>query len=113
MSKSNTFENDLLKHVFNNDAIALVGDATGRLYGAITPFTDLSPENLASAVWEYVLEAGFTAAQVARMQAAVLLGDADDLEGPHPSFTGMDGTTVRVEADYTSGTRRVTGKDGD
>ena len=29
MSKSNTFENDLLKHVFNNDAIALVGDATG------------------------------------------------------------------------------------
>ncbi len=29
MSKSNTFENDLLKHVFNNDNIALVGDATG------------------------------------------------------------------------------------
>ena len=29
MSKSNAFENDLLKHVFNNDAIALVGDATG------------------------------------------------------------------------------------
>lgn len=29
MSKSNTFENDLLKNVFNNDNIALVGDATG------------------------------------------------------------------------------------
>lgn len=29
MSKSNTFENDLLKHVFNNDNIALIGDATG------------------------------------------------------------------------------------
>jgi hypothetical protein len=29
MSKSNTFENDLLKHIFNNDAIALIGDATG------------------------------------------------------------------------------------
>lgn len=35
MSKSNTFENDLLKHVFNNDAIALVGDATG-LRGSTT-----------------------------------------------------------------------------
>jgi hypothetical protein len=31
MSKSNTFENDLLKHVFNNDAITLVGDAGGLL----------------------------------------------------------------------------------
>jgi hypothetical protein len=29
MSKSNTFENDFLKHVFQNAAIALVGDATG------------------------------------------------------------------------------------
>lgn len=29
MSKSNTFENDLLKHIFNNDNIALIGDATG------------------------------------------------------------------------------------
>lgn len=29
MSKSNTFENDLLKLIFNNDNIALVGDATG------------------------------------------------------------------------------------
>jgi len=29
MSKSNTFENDLLKLIFNNDDIALVGDAAG------------------------------------------------------------------------------------
>lgn len=29
MSKSNTFESDLLKHIFQNAAIALVGDATG------------------------------------------------------------------------------------
>jgi hypothetical protein len=31
MSKSNTFENDLLKHIFNNDAILLIGDAGGVL----------------------------------------------------------------------------------
>lgn len=29
MSKSNTFENELLLHIFNNSAIANVGDATG------------------------------------------------------------------------------------
>lgn len=29
MSKSNTFENDLLLHIFNNSAIATIGDATG------------------------------------------------------------------------------------
>jgi hypothetical protein len=29
MSKSNTFENELLLHIFNNADIALIGDATG------------------------------------------------------------------------------------
>lgn len=29
MSKSNTFENDLLKLIFNNDDITLIGDASG------------------------------------------------------------------------------------
>jgi hypothetical protein len=34
MSKTNTFETDLLRHIFNNDAIALVGDASGVLGSA-------------------------------------------------------------------------------
>lgn len=29
MSKTNTFENELLAHIFNNAAIALIGDASG------------------------------------------------------------------------------------
>jgi hypothetical protein len=29
MSKGNTFETELLAHIFNNSAIALIGDATG------------------------------------------------------------------------------------
>lgn len=29
MSKGNTFENELLEHIFNNADIALIGDATG------------------------------------------------------------------------------------
>lgn len=34
MSKSNTFENELLEHIFNNDAITLIGDASGVLGSA-------------------------------------------------------------------------------
>ena len=34
MSKTNTFENDLLLHLFNNSAITLVGDAAGLLPSA-------------------------------------------------------------------------------
>lgn len=29
MSKANTFENELLEHIFNNADVALIGDATG------------------------------------------------------------------------------------
>lgn len=29
MSKGNTFENELLLHIFNNSAVALIGDASG------------------------------------------------------------------------------------
>lgn len=34
MSKTNTFENELLRHVFLNEAIALLGDASGVLGSA-------------------------------------------------------------------------------
>ncbi len=74
MSKSNTFENDLLKHVFNNDAIALVGDATGRLYGSITPYTDLSPQTLAAAVIE-AAQTSPIAADIRKVNAYTIDGD--------------------------------------
>lgn len=35
MSKSNTFENELLLHIFNNAAIPLIGDAAGLLPSAV------------------------------------------------------------------------------
>src|SRR3989304_7835788 len=34
MSKGNTFENELLLHIFNNAAITLIGDAAGLLPSA-------------------------------------------------------------------------------
>lgn len=36
MSKSNTFENELLEHIFNNASIALIGDAAGLLGSAVS-----------------------------------------------------------------------------
>lgn len=35
MSKTNTYENELLLHIFNNDAITLVGDAGGVLPSSV------------------------------------------------------------------------------
>jgi len=44
------------------------------LSGDITPFTELSPQNLAAAVWAEQLEAGYTAEQMMRLISAVVAG---------------------------------------
>lgn len=98
------------------DAIAaasfsLTGSATprarGALAGDITPFTELSPQSLAAAVWGSIIEAGFTAEQVMRILAAHAAGAATGLEGGNPQFTGLDGSTVRIDGTYSAGTRTI------
>jgi hypothetical protein len=113
-------------------------NAIGHIAGDITPFTDLSPEGLAAAVWNAaaaesnaagsmgeklndagsasnpwteVIESGFTAAEILRLLAAVAAGrtaitDNGD-ETAIVEFTGLDGATVRVQADM-EGSERVT-----
>lgn len=113
-------------------------NAIGHLAGDITPFTELSPQSLAEAVWSAVaadnngagtmgeklndagsasnpwtevIESGFTAAEILKLIAAVIQGDATGLESGSPVFKGLDGTTDRVTATYSSGTRTVTDRD--
>lgn len=74
--------------------------------------TGLTTANVGAAVWEYLIEAGFSAEQILRIVAAFAAGDGDDLEGPNPQFTGVDGSTVRIEGSYVAGTRTITGLDG-
>lgn len=113
--------------------------AKGWLIGAITPYTELSPESLATAVWNKaaadanavgtmgeklndagsgsnpwteVIESGLTAAEVLRIIAAFAAGDATGLEGSSPVFKSLDGLKDRITATYSGGTRTVTDLDG-
>lgn len=87
--------------------------ANGWLAGNITPYTELSPQSLATAVWQQVIEAGFTAEQILRIVAAHAAGAATGLEGAAPQFTGLDGVTVRIDGAYSGGTRTINTLDGE
>lgn len=113
--------------------------AKGWMIGAITPYTELSPESLATAVWSKsaaeanavgtmgeklndagsganpwteVIESGYTAAEVLRIITAFAVGDATGLEGSSPVFKSLDGLKNRITATYSGGTRTVTDLDG-
>jgi hypothetical protein len=84
--------------------------ATGNLAGDITPFTELSPQNLAAAVWSSILETGYTAEELMRLLAAVAVGKTDiDTSGPNPivTFRDLNDTKDRVTATM-SGSERAT-----
>lgn len=112
--------------------------AIGHMEGDITPFTELSPQSLASAVWSaldsannlsgtmgaklnaaggaadpwaVVIESGFTAAQVLMLIASATQGNATGLENGMPVFKSLDGSKDRVTAIYAAGTRTVTDRD--
>jgi len=114
---------------------ALTSYAVGYLAGEYTPFTELSPEGLARAVWQAAasayneagsmgeklnaagaagdpltgeIEGGETLRETMRLIRAVLLGDGASLEGTPMEFRSKDGTKVRVRATYDAGTRTIT-----
>ena len=86
-------------------AIAASNNAAG------TMGEKLNDAGSASNPWTEVLESGFTAAEILRLIAAAVQGDATGLETGAPVFKGLDGTTERITATYTDGTRTVTGRD--
>lgn len=73
----------------------------------------LNDAGSASNPWTEVLESGFTAAQILRLIAAAVQGNATGLENGAPTFKGLDGTTDRITSTYSSGTRTVTDRDAD
>lgn len=84
--------------------------AIGVLEGDITPFTELSPQSLADAVWNRVLEAGFTAQELMQILSAVAAGKTDiDTSGADPvvTFRDLGDTADRVTATMT-GSERTT-----
>lgn len=71
----------------------------------------LNDAGSASNPWTEVIESGFTAAEILRLLAAVVQGNATGLEDGSPVFKGLDGTTDRVTATYTDGTRVIVNRD--
>lgn len=80
--------------------------AIGWLSGT-TAEAGLTPNGIANAVWQKVVEAGFSAEEILRLIAAYAAGSATGLEGANPQFTGIDGTTLRIDGAYNAGTRTI------
>ena len=108
-------------NAIGNAAAALEGEGTatatatalGTLAASINVTGDLlTSGNVGAAVWGVLIEAGYSAAQILRIIAAQAAGAATDLEGSNPQFTGLDGTTIRIEGSYADGTRTIDALDG-
>lgn len=72
--------------------------ATGTLEAEITPFTELSPQSLAAAVWEQAIEAGYTAEQMMRLMAAALAGEVSGAGTTTVTIRDIGDTTDRIVA---------------
>lgn len=86
-------------------ALAAANNVTG------TMGEKLNDAGSGSNPWTEVIESGFTAAEILRLIAAVIQGDATGLESGAPVFKGIDGTTDRVTGVYAGGTRVITDRD--
>lgn len=98
------------------DALASVGvtfsgsataRATGHLTGSITPFTELSPQNLAQSVLDAVVEGDVKLGEVLRILLAYSSGDATGLDSA-PTFKSRDGSKTRLSGTVAGGARTIT-----
>lgn len=109
-------------------AATLISYATGRLAGSITPFTELSPENLAAAVWDsllanhqqpgsmgeaimaagggmspasiwqYIIDGQYTAEEIVRLMASALAGKVSGANGSEMKFRDLADSKDRITA---------------
>lgn len=88
--------------------------ATGTLAADISASGELlTAQNVGAAVWARIVEAGYSAEQILRLLAAHAAGAATGLEGANPQFTGLDGTTLRIDGTYSAGARTIDALDVD
>lgn len=74
----------------------------------------VSASDIALAVWTRILEGSYTAEQMIRIMAAVLVGNATGINAPGPeTFASIDGSKTRVAGTVgVDGVRTVTARDG-
>jgi hypothetical protein len=108
----------------NDDPVLREATATMSFSGTLIPYarghmigtteeSGLTPAGIANTVWSKIIEAGFSAEQIMRLLAAQAAGSATGLESSNPQFTGLDGSTVRIDGTYSAGTRTIDSLNGD
>jgi len=61
----------------------------------------------AQAVWEYIVDSGFSAEEVIRLVASMTAANASGLEGIAPQFRDLADTKTRISATYIGGNRTI------
>lgn len=87
---------------------SLVSYGIGHMVGSALPYTELSPQSLAAAVWGTVLEGTYTAAEVQKIMAAALAGKVSGSAGSAPVFRSIDDTADRITATVDANGDRLT-----
>jgi hypothetical protein len=88
----------------------LVSYARGHMQGT-TEEAGLTPTGIANAVWNKIIDAGYTADEILKLLAAHAAGDADGLEGATTTFESLDGSKTRITGSVAAGTRTITARD--
>ena len=72
--------------------------ATGSLSADIFSFSALTPEGISNAVWAQIIEAGYSASDLLQLITASAAGKLSGAPGSPIQITGVDGSTVRINA---------------
>ena len=72
--------------------------ATGSLSADIFSFSALTPEGISNAVWAKIIEAGYSASDLLQLITASAAGKLSGAPGSPIQITGVDGSTVRINA---------------
>lgn len=92
----------------SGDISTAIPAAKGFMSGDINVTGDLlTTVNVGDAVWQTLIEAGYSANEVLKLVSAVLLGESSG-QTTAPVFKGLDGATDRVEATVDSSGNRTT-----
>ena len=72
--------------------------ATGELSADIFSYSALTPEGISNAVWAAIIEAGYSASDLLQLITASAAGKLSGAPGGPIQITGVDGSTVRINA---------------
>ena len=81
--------------------------ATGDLAADIFSFSALTPEGISNAVWAQIIEAGYSASDLLQLITASAAGKLSGAPGSPIQITGVDGSTVRIDATVDSAGNRT------